>query len=168
MPKNMILEGLQRAIQAEVEGHHFYLMAAASTTDEQGKNIFETLAHEELEHAQFLRSQHGAFLKTGRPDPVARLGRPSTLIGPSPIFSPKLRERIREAHFEMTALSIGIQLELSAIAFYRGQASEAQDQGVRAFFSELADWENGHYQALLRQQESLKDDYWSSSGFSPF
>ena len=39
---------------------------------------------------------------------------------------------------------------------------------IRAFYLELADWETGRYRALLSQQESLKEDYWSDSGFSPF
>jgi rubrerythrin len=69
---------------------------------------------------------------------------------------------------EMSALSIGIQLELNAINFYKTQATEIDNQEVKKFFRELVDWETGHYHALLRQQESLKEDYWSSAGFSPF
>ena len=40
--------------------------------------------------------------------------------------------------------------------------------GLGLFFTELAEWEAGHYEALLTQQESLKEDYWSASRFSPF
>lgn len=35
-------------------------------------------------------------------------------------------------------------------------------------YTELAEWESGHYEALTRQQEELKEDYWSAGGFSPF
>ena len=68
----------------------------------------------------------------------------------------------------MTALSVGIQLELAAQTFYKGQSEEASNDTVRDFFAELAEWESGHYQALLTQQEALKEDYWSTSRFSPF
>ena len=160
--------GVREAMQAEVEGHHFYLMAARSTDDEHGRAVFEQLAEEEKQHAAFLKAQYASLLEHGRPDAEASLGAPKALEGPSPIFSDALRARIGQAHFEMTALSVGVQLELSAIHFYEAQAQAATDERVAAFFSELAKWESGHYHALLRQQEALKEDYWSGSGFAPF
>lgn len=160
--------GVLDAMRAEAEGHHFYLMAAQTTTDEQGRQVFEQLAEEELAHLEFLKKQHGALLATGRPDTSAKLGARRQLAGSSPIFSPAIRDRVGEAHFEMTALSVGMQLELTAEKFYRSQAEEASDDAVRAFFNELADWEAGHYEALSNQQETLKEDYWAQSGFAPF
>ena len=68
----------------------------------------------------------------------------------------------------MSALSIGIQLELDAMNFYKAQADAAEDDVVRGFFHELAEWETGHYQALLTQQGELKEDYWAAGGFAPF
>jgi rubrerythrin len=65
-------------------------------------------------------------------------------------------------------LSIGIQLELNAIEFYRAQSSITQNEQVKKFYSELADWEVGHYQILLKQHDYLKEDYWHSAGFAPF
>ena len=32
----------------------------------------------------------------------------------------------------------------------------------------LSHFHPGHYHALLAQQESLKEDYWSQGGFAPF
>jgi rubrerythrin len=163
-----IVEALKAAVQAEGDGYHFYLMAAASTQDPKGKEVFEALAREEQEHARYLKTQYHAFLETGRPDPGARLGARRDLTGPSPIFSPEIRRRSAEAHFEMSALSIGMQLELSASQFYRGLAEKATDAAVRQVFVELADWETGHYEALQRQQGYLRDDYFAESGFSRF
>jgi rubrerythrin len=161
-------EGVLAAMRAETEGHHFYKMAALSTQDEQGKEVFEQLAAEELDHFEFLKKQYGALLETGAPDSTAKLGSRLQLRGESPIFSSSLKGRLGEAHFEMTALSVGIQLELSAQSFYKKQGEEATNDAVRAFFLELAEWEAGHYDALLTQQESLKEDYWAASRFSPF
>jgi rubrerythrin len=166
-PATMI-EGLKQAISAEGDGHHFYLMAASSTQDQQGKAVLQTLAAEELDHIRFLKGQYRALLETGQPDRALQLGPRAELSGASPIFSPELRGRVGEAHFEMTALSIGIQLEQSAVQFYRAQAEAATDATVRAFYEELVAWETGHHQALLRQQDALRDDYWSAGGFSPF
>ena len=93
---------------------------------------------------------------------------PVTLSGDHPIFSEALRSRAGQAHYEMSALSIGVQLELSAVEFYEGQASTVPDSELKGFYRRLADWERGHYNALLAQQNSLKEDYWTDGGFSPF
>lgn len=163
-----VADGLRRAMLAEQEGQHFYLMAARSTDDPQGRLVFERLAREELEHLEFLKAQLGALLRSGAPDASLKLGQPAPLTGASPIFSDALRARIGQAHFEMTALAVGAQLELSAERFYRDAAAAADDAVVRGFYEELAAWEAGHYHALLAQQESLKEDYWSQGGFAPF
>lgn len=163
-----LADGLLKAIQSENDGHHFYRMAAQTTQDPRGRETFLRLAEEELGHQEFLRAQYGAILSTGTPDRSLRLGQPADPSGAHPIFSDQLRKRLTEAHFEMTALSIGIQLELDAQQFYRKESKAATDSTVRRFFTELANWESGHYRALLHQQEVLKEDYWSAGGFAPF
>jgi rubrerythrin len=155
-------------MKAETDGYHFYMMAAASTRDEKGREVLEQLAQEELTHLRFLKGQHESLARTGKIDPALRLGVRVDRSGPSPIFSPALRERAGEAHFEMSALSIGLQLELSSQKHYRAQAAAAGDPDVAAFFVALADWEAGHYDALARQLDELKESYWAGGGFSPF
>ncbi len=163
-----LADALVKAIKAERDGHSFYSMAANASQDPKGRDVFLRLAAEELEHASFLARQHESVLKTGGPDASIKLGAPVDLAGMSPIFSEGIKSRIKDAHFEMSALSIGIQLELDAMNFYKSHAGATKAPAAKAFFTELADWESGHYQALLRQQEELKEDYWSDSGFAPF
>lgn len=163
-----IVDSLFQALTAEVDGHHFYLMAARSTEDTQGREVFEMLAREELDHQRFLKAQYQAIVDTGHPSSSVKLGPRSDLAGESPIFSPSIKTRVKDAHFEMSALSIGIQLELNSMNYYRTCASSTPDLEVKAFFQELARWETGHYEALLRQYENLKGDYWSAGRFSPF
>lgn len=161
-------ESLVKAMQAEQEGHYFYMMAAATSTDPKGIEVFKRLAREEMEHFEFLKSQYSSLLQHGRLESEGNLGKPSVLLGPNPIFSDSLRARVDDAHFEMTALAVGIHLELSAIEFYKNAAMRAADPAATAFFTALAEWESTHYHALLRQQETLKQDYWSGAGFAPF
>jgi len=163
-----VAEALFAAIRAESDGHSFYKMAATSAQDEKGRQVFEQLASEELEHKRLLTAQYRAVTQTGTIDPTVKLGAPADLSGASPIFSEHIKARLKDAHFEMSALSIGIQLELGSMNYYREQAAQMSDAGVKRFFEELAEWEKGHYEALLRQQDSLKDDYWYGGGFSPF
>lgn len=161
-------EVLLTAMRAELEGRHFFLMAAGTTKDPKGKIVFEALAQEEADHHDYLKKQYKAVLESGKPDPSLSLSGKNDLSGSSPIFSDAIRSRLGDAHFEMTALAIGIQLEMSAMTFYKKAAEEATDPTLEKLFRELSDWESGHYHGLLAQQESLKEDYWSTSGFTPF
>lgn len=163
-----ITEGILEAMRAENEGQHFYLMASRATEDPKGRSVFEQLAGEEHEHFEFLKTQYESILATGKPDTNLKLGPRADLTGTSPIFSESIRDRLKDAHYEMTALSVGIQLELTAQAHYRQLSEQATDPVARFFFTELAEWEKGHYRALLRQHEELKESYWASNNFAPF
>ncbi|MFC2172460.1 ferritin family protein [Acidobacteriota bacterium] len=166
--KDAIAEGLLKAIKAESDGQHFYLMAARSTQDPKGREIFETLADEEAGHMRFLKHQYKSILEKGEVDLEQQLGSRLMLEGMHPIFSGELQARIKDAHFEMTALSIGIKLELDAMEFYKAEAVAHSDPAVTKFYEDLAEWESCHYNALLQQHEALKEDYFSGSNFSPF
>ena len=165
--RETLAAGLLQAIKGERDGHSFYQMAATCSQDAKAKEVFTRLADEELDHMHFLTKQHESILQTGRPDESTKLGSPLNLSAMSPIFSDAIKTRVKDAHFEMSALSIGMQLELDATKFYKSQAEAADDAAVKQFYTELAEWESGHYEALRRQQEELKEDYWSAGGFSP-
>ncbi len=160
--------GLLKAAQAEREGHSFYCMAATSSKDPKAKEIFAQLAAEELDHMGFLTRHYKSVLKTGGPDPSAKLGSRATLSGAWPIFSEAIKRRLKDAHFEMSALAIGIQLELDAQKFYRKLAGGTDEPVVKEFLLELADWEAGHYKSLLQQRDELKEAYWAENGFAAF
>lgn len=166
--RERIMEGLKAAIQSEADGHHFYMMASRSAEDPKAAEVFAIMAQEEKSHAGFLRKQYQSFLDTGAPDPAAVLPGRKDLSGASPIFSSDIKARIGEMHIEMSALSIALKLELDAERFYRDQARLAGGGPVTAFYSELADWESEHYQALKRQMDEVKEDYWQQGGFAPF
>ncbi len=163
-----VAEGLKKAMQAEHEGRHFYLMASESTKDPKGQQTFKELAEEELDHFNYLKRHYESVVKTGQIDSTARLGEQKVLTGMHPIFSDDIQKRVKDAHYEMTALSIGVQLEMSAIQFYRAEAEAATDPGVKELHQELAKWEQGHLSALEQEIEALKEDYWHDAGFAPF
>jgi rubrerythrin len=165
--KHMI-EGIKTAIQMEVDGNNFYTLAAKGTGDKMGKAAFQTLADEEQGHMDFLMAQYKSVCDTGCINPDLKLGPKADLSGSNPIFSADMAKRIKFAQVEMSALSIGIMLELSSIEFYKKHAAEETEPAVREFYNELAGWEKGHYDALFRQQNALREDYYARGGFAPF
>jgi rubrerythrin len=164
-----IADALSKAMQAENEGYHFYLMAAKSTDDPKGKKTFLLMAEEEKGHFDYLKKQYGLFLKTGCVDQAVKLTPMTNYTESHPIFSTEIKNRIGNAHYEMTALSIGIQLELSAVRFYKAEAEAAAGSPhVQKLFEELASWEEQHLAILQKEAELLKEEYWTKGGFSPF
>ncbi len=135
-----IARALQEAIQAERDGASFYLMAAATCEDARGKEIFKRLADEELDHQEYLSAQYQSVTSTGQLDPSLKLTHKVDLSGESPIFSPAIKDRIKDAHFEMSALSIGIQLEQSAMDHYSKAADSVDDPSCQ---SSSASWSAG-------------------------
>ena len=166
MNKEKILAGLKESILTEQTGRSFYDVAAQNTADEQGRETFRMLAQEEENHLAFLARNY-AHLLAGEPVEPLEAG-PSLLDGPSPVFSPALKARIAEAHWEMTALSVGLQLEQATIERYRRLAEEAGPGPVADFYKSLARWEETHAAALKRQSEYLLESYWASARFAPF
>jgi len=166
--KDKVINLLYRAMQAETDGYLFYKSAAQKTEDPQGKEAFESLAKDELDHLHFLKAQHKSITESGELDKNIKVGKPSGDMKEIPVFSDEFKSRVTQAHNEMSALSIGIHLELAQLDFYKSQAREASDPIVKSFLGELADWESIHYRRLIRQQEELKEDYWFKGGFYPF
>ncbi len=165
--RNDNLESLQQAMLSERDGYQFYSMAAERADDAGAAEMFDHLAREEMRHFGALQEKYRTLLGTGTWNPETAWDVPWAPEDAGRIFSADFVRRIRGRHFEMAALSIGILLEKQAFEFYRSQADVADDESVRAFFRELADWEDGHYRMLLRADEAIQADYWSANRFEP-
>lgn len=168
MEKQMILEGIKKAMQAEWDGHNFYKMAADKTSDATAKNIFNSLAGDELEHLNFLKAQLLSFKQSGKADSTVKLKKPKWLESTSAIFSDDFKKRLGEAHFEVSALSVAAQLEMNSINYYRAEADKSTDPIVKDFYLNLADWELSHHRLLIEQQKQIQEDYWFKNNFYPF
>ena len=168
MDINQLLTALKNAMEAEMTGHQFYLHAAKTTQDPQGKATFTRMAAEELEHFHALKHQYEAVGANGEFNRSTALLEVPPAQPASPIFSAGFREQVGQQHFEMSALSIGMQLELNAINHYRTSAEACDDADVQAFFKRLEEWEQGHYEDFADELEQLRADYWAANDFAPY
>ena len=162
-----ILKALKTAIEAELTGHEFYKNAAQTTDDPNGKATFKRMAEEEMKHFEYLRHQYRAVLEQGGYDfSKSLIGEPHE-HGASPIFSEAMRARIKDSHYEVSALTIGMKLEFDAVKFYESCAQKAEDEKARELYQKLADWERAHYEAFEQELEALKEDYFEANQFFP-
>jgi len=159
-----LLSGFRAAMEAERAAYEFYKLAADNSVDAQGKVMLHRLAAEELEHWEFFLAHYTALQASGELGPNRALSNDDPVDFTTRIFSPSVRERIQDAHFELSALAIGVQLEANAIALYRAQAEHsavAGDDELAAFFRDIAEWEMNHYRALMLEQDELRTLYWT-------
>ncbi|MBE0432895.1 ferritin family protein [candidate division WOR-3 bacterium] len=166
MNPSTALEGLKTALQTELNGIEFYRLAAQNTDDTKGKRTFQMLADDELKHFKTLQQEYVALAKNNGWQKV-ELGEPPVFEGDSPIFSKEMKERIKGKHFEMTALSIGALLESNSIDFYRNMKETSTDPAAKELYGRLQQWEESHLEAITRQLDLLKEDYWAEQRFSP-
>jgi len=148
-------EAILTAIKGEIEGRMLYRMAADKMENKKAKEIFTMLADEEQGHLNSLiqvskEYEGGKELCIPGPPSPTRFA-----DAESPIFTDEFKEN---ADFNVSALSIGIKLELESEKFYRDAAKDAKQQSLREFFERLADWEKGHYEFLSKQYRYF-DDY---------
>lgn len=168
MDTEMTLEALRIAIQTELNGVHFYRMAAERTSDERGKKMFGLLAEDEKKHFDELQRHYASVLTQNTWAPSVSLKEADDMFsGESPIFSGELKKRIKGSHFEMSALSIGALLETRSIEFYQRMQKETDDRVARDLFRKLETWEKDHLRAITQQMDVLKEDYWADQHFSP-
>ena len=117
-----IRNGLLVAMQTELEGYEFYKMVASKTKDAPAREMFTSLANDELEHHRTLKEHYGKLIDRDR-STTRKLRTPKTgSKAKSPVFSREFLASRRKKHLEMSALSLGILLEQNSINFYREQS----------------------------------------------
>lgn len=162
-----ILKGLRTAIEAEIIGYHYYKSAAKNTIDPMGKETFSAMAEEEMGHFTYLRHQYESVLEKGKYDFSKKLSKKSVTHAESPVFSQEIKNRLKDRHFEVSALTIGMKLELDAMKYYRSCAQKADTEAAKEFYNELAEWEQDHFLAFERQLDMLKEEYFQANNFVP-
>ncbi len=168
MTDENILKGLKDALQTEMNGVEFYRLAAAQTQDAKGREVFQLLADDEARHYRELRRQYENLLQHGQWQPEFDFGRPAPLAGSSPIFSEDLKQRVKDRHFEMSALSIGALLETNSIDYYRRLKEQAPSAEIKKFYAALQQWEEKHLAAIVRQLDYLKEEFWQEAHWAPY
>jgi rubrerythrin len=168
MDKEKAIENLKIALQTELNGIHFYKMAAEKTEDKKGKEVFKMLSNDEIQHFNEIQRHYKSLLTANKWAPSISLGEATSMFkGESPIFSEELKSRIKEKHFEISALSIGALLESNTIDFYRKMKEETDDPVAKELFAKLQKWEQGHLEAITKQLDILKEEYWADAHFAP-
>ncbi len=152
-------EAIKTAIQMEKDGHSFYKKAAAQTTSEMGKSIFESLANDELVHLDVFQKMFEDKISKSEWN---QLVNSSKKYADMPIFPKDLKavEGTNPDTNELDALRMGMDSEKEAIDYYT-TLKENTSQDVQEIINEIIQQEKNHYSILEQEFNHLnKTGFW--------
>jgi len=152
------LEGLQTAIQMEIDGKEFYLKTSRESSNEAGKKLLESLAAEEDTHRQkFVEIYEAMRSKKAWPKTDFK---PDGGRGLRTIFGRAIEEigaKSKAAATELEAAKTATDMESKTYDFYKAQSKNTSLDAARDFYEALAAEEREHQLILLDYYEYLKN-----------
>ena len=152
------LEGLQIAIQMEIDGKEYYLKASQESSSELGRKLLESLAAEEDTHWQKFEEIYNAIRDKKawpatdfQPDGGKRL---RTIFAKA---TGEIGSNIEAPATELDAIQLAIGMESKTYDFYKSQGANATHDAERDFYQTLAMEEREHHLILLDYYEYLED-----------
>lgn len=167
MPAKKTIDILKEAILLERRGQAFYAMVASQAQDPGLKAFFETMAQEEIRHAEILESQFAAYARDQQFMPLTPEEKANGPMAQQ-VLSQEVKAQIAAAEFEAAAISAAMLMEENAIALYRRRAENAQDPAEEALYKWLAGWEREHLSFLAQLDKEIKESVWNDNQFWPY
>lgn len=153
MMDSSVVDALKLATKLETDGREYYLRQAARITDRCAKELFETLAGEELKHLNMVRKQYEA-LTHGKGWIAFAEASAAAAVGALKPFT-MLRADLKPDTSDMDALLYGIELENESFALYRGQSEQVTDPAASQMYRYLAGAERAHFDLLMLNYEHM-------------
>ena len=152
------LQGLQRAIQMEIDGREYYQKVSQRSRNQLGKKLFHTLAIEEDSHRQKFEEiydairQKRAWPKTDfQPDMGKRLR--TVFAEATEAMGSNIKAQDTELHDIKTAMG----MENKTYDYYNSQRRKAGYDAEIEYYEALMAQERTHYLVLLDYYEYLTD-----------
>ena len=155
--KTVMRDALEVTQAIERLGYTFYTNASRKTTDSSGRRMFQRLAAEESDHLRRLQSEYRNLVAENE-----WLKREPALLPVSrkiarELFPQKdlLRLQVNDRTTELEALNIAMELERRSHRYFKDFAGQLRDSTSKKIFMEFAKEEQLHYEALLKEYQSV-------------
>jgi hypothetical protein len=152
------MTALRKALELEQRGKAFYEEAAERTVNEKGKEMYRSLAEDEVVHAQMIQRQIDA-LEEGAGWQLPDVAPEGEVDLESPLFpegEQELAEAVRPDANDRDALLFALQIENDSFDLYQKQAKAASDPNARRMYEYLTGAERTHFNLLMSNYESLE------------
>lgn len=151
------LNALELALRNEMNEHEFYLKNAERTKNPLGKEMFEQIAKEELEHYERLGQLAQAWKGEKKWPETVPLKVSETAV--KAVFGKAAKAAGAAAGDadDLQAVRTAIEFEAKGAQFYAKLSEESRDPKEKAFFGLLASIEHEHFQSLRDTEEYFQD-----------
>ena len=155
-----VKEAIQTAIQMEKDGYNFYKKAAAQTSSSMGKEIFESLAHDEELHLEVFQKLFNEKVGKSEWDTLVNSSKKYANLS---IFPKDLQTTaaVDQNTSELDALRMAMDSEKEAIDYYSEIVTCAADEEAKQIIQEIISQEKSHYFLLEQEFHHLSSTgYW--------
>jgi rubrerythrin len=155
-----VKDAIKTAIQMEKDGYDFYMKAAAQTSSDMGKTVFESIANDELLHLDVFEKMFEDKVGNNEWNDLVDSSKKYIDIK---IF-PKDLESTEGADpdiSEIDALRIAMDSEKEAIDYYSNIRENIEDDDVKKIIDEIIEQEKSHYLILEGEFNHINSTgYW--------
>ena len=155
-----VKDAIKTAIQMEKDGYDFYNRAAAQTSSNMGRDIFKSLAADELLHLEVFQK---LFDEQVGKEEWYNLVNTSAKYTDIPIFTKdqKQAEGANTETNEIDALRMAMDSEQRAIDYYTKIRDSSLDDDVNKIIDEIINQEKNHYNILEGEFHHINSTgYW--------
>ena len=155
-----VKEAIETAIQMEKDGYAFYKKAAAQTSSDMGRSIFESLAEDELVHLDVFQKMFEEKVSDSEWNDLVNS---NMKYRDMPIFPKDLKtvEGVNPDTNELDALRMAMDSENEAIDYYTQIWESSSDDDVKNIIDMIIEQEKKHYFLLEQEFDHLsKTGYW--------
>lgn len=151
---------LKYAMQMELDGSNFFKDKAGHFTNPTSKALFVKLSDVEMDHYRYLERQLKAYSEEGTFDTSDEvMGREESIFKAREV-SEHIEETLIESDIpDLTILRMAYLIERDYKEFYENAAEHAHDEGIKAIFTKLSKWEEGHERLFKVEYDRMMKEY---------
>jgi len=156
--QSAIIEALKYAIQMELDGKKFYMLAGKDSYNRVGKELYSWLAAQEDRHRERFEEIYKSMAEN-RGWPAVDVS-PVKGQKPGTLFAQAIEDlgtSVKAKKSEIEATKKAMEMEIKSKDFYRQQEDKSTAEAEKKFFNAIASEEQGHYLALVDYQEYISD-----------
>jgi len=144
---------IEAAIHLERDGHTFYLDVAARAANDAARQMFESLAEDELLHIGWIERNLSPSQEAARSAKKKTYDRLRGIFADMPESA---RETAASSEDDIEAINRAIKMEEKSRSAYTGWANETDSDELRDLCNTLADQETFHRQLLENTVQYLQ------------
>ena len=155
-----VKEAIKTAIQMEKDGYSFYQKAAAQTSSNMGREIFESIAKDELQHLDVFEKMFKDEVGTSEWNDLVESSKKYADIQIFPKDLESIEGKDPDIN-EIDALRIAMDSEKEAIDYYSNIRENTDEDVAKKIIDEIIEQEKNHYRILEGEFNHINSTgYW--------